>query len=329
MLGLIVGLGLLALFVFVESRVREPLFNLDLFHIRSFAAGCAAQLLNALAYGGLQFVLIVWLQGIWLPLHGYTFESTPLWAAIYMIPLLLGFMLFGAAGGKLSDRFGSRGLCTIGMIGVAIGFILLSLFPANFDYLPFAIVLFLIGGAFGVFAAPNTAAVMNALPKDARGVGSGMRATFQNAGSPLSLTIFFSIIIIVLSTTLPASIQNGLLQQGVPAQAAAEAASVPPTGALFAAFLGINPMQSVLPADVLSALAPAARNTIVGTSFFPNVLGAPFTTALRDIFWLSAGLALLAALCSYLRGKPFIYEEHAALSAAGPAVEAAMAKAQA
>ena len=170
--GLIVGLALLGLFIWVEQRVQNPLFNLNLFRIRSFAAGCTAQLLSSLAYGGLQFVLIVWLQGIWLPLHGYTFESTPFWSAVYMLPLLIGFMIFGAAGGWLSDRVDPRTLCTAAMLVLTLGFAALAFFPIDFAYAPFAVVLFVIGAAFGGFSAPNSAAIMNALPRAERGVGS-------------------------------------------------------------------------------------------------------------------------------------------------------------
>src|SRR5579884_3878993 len=180
--GLVGGPVLLLLFVFVENHVADPLFHLDLFRIRAFAAGNVAQLFSALAFGGLQFMIIIWLQGIWLPLHGYAFEDTPLWAAIYMIPLLAGFMAFGLLGGWLSDRFSVRALTTGGMAILCAGFLLLLLFPANFWYLPFAVVLFIIGSAFGSFSAPNSAAIMNALPAQFRGVGSGMRSTFHSAG---------------------------------------------------------------------------------------------------------------------------------------------------
>ncbi|HEX2913887.1 MAG TPA: MFS transporter [Chloroflexia bacterium] len=308
--GLIIGLALLALFVFVENRVSEPLFDMHLFRIRSFATGCAAQFLSAVAYGGLQFVIIIWLQGVWLPLHGYQYEDTPFWSAIYLIPMLAGFMIFGVAGGWLSDRIGVRWLTGGGMVVLALGFLLLSTFPADFSYPPFAIILFMIGASFGTFSAPNTAAIMNALPRQYRGVGSGMRSTFQNAGSPLSMGIFFSIIVIVLSTTLPGAISNGLIQGGVPAQAAAQASHLPPTGAIFAAFLGYNPMESILSPATLQALAPAARDNLLGTHFFPSIIGDPFMESLRAVFWFSAALALVAGILSFMRGKTFVYEEN-------------------
>ncbi|HMA35665.1 MAG TPA: MFS transporter, partial [Chloroflexia bacterium] len=321
--GMVAGLALLAAFVVVENRVAEPLFNMHLFRIRAFSLGCAAQFLSALAYGGFQFALIVWLQGIWLPLHGYAFEDTPLWAAVYIIPLLLGFMICGAAGGWLSDRVGPRGLSTAGMAVLGLGFIALTFFPADFDYLPFAVVLFVIGAAFGIFTAPNTAAIMNALPREYRGVGSGMRATFQNVGSPLSLSVFFSIIVVVLGSRLPAAIQGSLVSSGVPAAAATQAAHIPPTGALFASFLGYNPMQSLLPGPVLARLAPSVSSTVLGTHFFPSVIGGPFGDALHLVFWFAAVLAFLAAGCAYLRGHHFVYEEHDAPTPATAGVAAA------
>ncbi len=307
--GLVGGPVLLLLFVFVENHVADPLFHLDLFRIRAFAAGNVAQLFSALAFGGLQFMIIIWLQGIWLPLHGYAFEDTPLWAAIYMIPLLAGFMAFGLLGGWLSDRFSVRALTTGGMAILCAGFLLLLLFPANFRYLPFAVVLFIIGSAFGSFSAPNSAAIMNALPAQFRGVGSGMRSTFQSAGSPLSLAVFFTIVVLVLAARLPGTMERELVTAGVPPQPAAAAAHVPPTGALFAAFLGYNPMASLLPPQVLGSMPPQQRATIVGKQFFPTMISRPFMESLRAVFAFSAGLALLAAIASYLRGGRFIYEE--------------------
>jgi len=307
--GIALGVALLGLFVVVENRVKDPLFNMKLFKLRAFSMGCAAQLLFALAYGGFQFTLIIWLQGIWLPLHGYNFEDTPLWSAIYILPLLGGFMVFGLAGGWLSDRIGPRGLSTAGMAALGVGFILMTLFPADFDYLPFGLVLFLIGSAFGVFASPNTAAIMNALPKEYRGVGSGMRSTFQNAGSPLSMGIFFSILIIVLGSRLPGAILGGLTSNGVPEPVAAQAANLPPTGALFASFLGYNPMETLIPPDALSQLPTGVSSNITGTHFFPTIIGGPFVAALDTVFWVSAGLVFMAALFSYLRGGRFVYEE--------------------
>ena len=307
--GLIAGVLLLVAFAFVEARVRDPLFNLSLFKIRPFTMGSIAQFLVSIAYGGLQLMFIIWLQGIWLPLHGYSFEQTPLWSAIYLIPLLAGYTLFGVTSGWLASKVSARLVTTIAMIGLAITFLVLRTFPANFDYTAFAIVLFLVGACFGVFSAPNTTSVMNSLPPEYRGVGSGMRATFQFAGNPLSLSVYFSVMILALSISLPVTVRLGLATTGLPAQVISGIANLPPTGAMFAVFLGYNPMQTLVPAQVLQTLSPAVQANIIGTTFFPNMISGAFIGALHDVFLFSAGLAALAALFSALRGRKFIYEQ--------------------
>jgi MFS family permease len=309
LVGMLTGLLLLVAFVIVESKVADPLFNMALFKIRAFSMGCAAQLLSSLAFGGFQFALIIWLQGIWLPLHGYAYEDTPVWAAIYIIPLPIGFMIFGLLGGWLSDRIGPRGLSTAGMTILGFSFIAMSFLPADFQYLPFASLLFLVGASFGIFSSPNTTAVMNALPRQFRGVGSGMRSTFQNAGSPLSMGLCFSILVIVLGSRLPAAIQTNLVANGIPADAAIRAANIPPTGALFASFLGYNPIDTLLGPDTLAALPAAVSANVTGTHFFPTVIGAPVADALHMVFWLSALLVFAAAVFSFLRGGRYVYDE--------------------
>lgn len=311
--GLAAGLILLVAFWFIEMRVRDPLFNLALFKIRPFTMGCIAQFLVSIAYGGLQLIFIIWLQGIWLPLHGYSFEQTPLWSAIYLIPLLAGYTLFGVTSGWLAGRISARVVTTGSMVVLAVAFLVLRTFPANFDYTGFAVVLFLIGAAFGAFSAPNTTSVMNALPSEYRGVGSGMRSTFQFSGNPLSLSIYFSVMVIALSLSLPLTIRQGLTPTGLPTAVISGIANLPPTGALFAVFLGYNPMQTLVPAQVLQTLAPAAQANIIGTTFFPNMISGAFIGALDSVFLFSAGLALLAALFSALRGGKFIYEEASAI----------------
>jgi MFS family permease len=227
-------------------------------------------------------------------------------------------MLFGLFGGWLSDRFSVRGLTGGGMLVLTGGFLLLMLFPANFSYTPFAVVLFVIGSAFGVFASPNSAAVMNALPREFRGVGSGMRSTFQSAGSPLSMAVFFSIVVFVLASQLPPAMRTDLTGAGVPEQPAEQAATVPPTGALFAAFLGYNPMETLLPKDVLNDLPPAEHEEIVGKQFFPELISTPLVDALRAVFAFSALLAFLAAIASFGRGARFIHEDSEVVAVAEP-----------
>ncbi|WP_376794187.1 MFS transporter [Thermogemmatispora sp.] len=313
-LAIVLGVVLLVAFVFVELHVSDPMFRLDLFKIRMFTAGNLSSLLASIARGGLQFMLIIWLQGIWLPLHGYSFEETPLWAGIYMLPLMIGFIAFGPLSGWLSDRFGARLFSTLGMIVQALGFLLLTFLPANFDYIWFALILLLMGIGQGMFAAPNTTAIMNSVPADRRGVASGMRSTFQNSATVMSIGLFFSVVTIGLASALPPALSSGLTAAGVPAAVAEKIAHLPPTSALFAAFLGYNPMATLLPAPVLQHIAPAQRAHLLGKMFFPNLIASPFMFGLRSVFYLSLVLCLVAAVASLLRGRRYIHDIEAAAS---------------
>jgi len=306
---LIGGIVLLAVFAYVEQRVEQPMFDLRLFKIRAFTAGNMAGLLSSVARGGLQFMLVIWLQGIWLPLHGYSFERTPLWAGIYMLPITAGFLVAGPASGWLSDRYGARGFATGGMLLAGGTFGLLMLLPANFAYVPFALLLFLNGIGFGLFAAPNTTAIMNAVPARQRGESSGMRATFQNSGMLLSIGVFFSLMIAGLASSLPHTMSSGLAAQGVPAPVAHAVANLPPVGSLFAAFLGYNPMATLLGPHVLHALPAANAATITGTRFFPQLISDPFIHGLRIVFWASVVMSLVAAAASWMRGEKFVHAE--------------------
>ncbi len=310
--------GALALiaFVFVEQRVPDPMFRLQLFKIRMFSAGNIAGFLASLARGGLNLMLIIWLQGIWLPLHGISFEVTPLWAGIYMLPLTVGFMIMGPLSGFLSDRFGARAFSTAGMLLTAVGFAGLLLIPVNFTYFLFALAILVIGMGMGMFVSPNSVAIMNSVPAENRGVSSGMRATFQNTASTISITWIFAIVIVGLSTHLPGAMYQGLTQYGVPAKVAQQIANLPPTGALFAAFLGYNPMKAMLPASVLQQLPSASQTALLSKSFFPNLISAPFDDGLRLAFSISLILVIIAALASLMRGKRFIYEEEQQIPAA-------------
>ena len=307
--ALVLGVILLAAFVWIELHVEDPMFRLSLFKIRMFAAGNASSFLGSIARGGLQFMLVIWLQGIWLPLHGYNYEITPLWAGIYLLPLLIGFVFMGPLSGWLSDRFGARLFSTTGMLIQAIGFLLLTVLPINFNYIWFAVLIFMLGLGQGMFSSPNTSSVMNSVPAEQRGAASGMRATFQNSGSLVSIGIFFSIIIAGLAASLPTTLFNGLTQAGVSATVANKIAHLPPTAALFAAFLGYNPMASLLPATVLHALPAAKQANLLGHSFFPNLISPPFMIGLHGVFYLSAAMCFVAAIVSLLRGKRYIYEQ--------------------
>jgi EmrB/QacA subfamily drug resistance transporter len=309
--GIVVGLVFLAIFVWVETRVPDPMFRIDLFKIRMFAAGNVAGFLSALARGGLQFMLVIWLQGIWLPLHGYNYADTPLWAGIYMTPMLIGFVIMGPISGALSDRFGARLFSTLGMVVQAVGFIGLTLLPANFSYPWFAFLLVVLGVGSGLFAAPNTTAIMNSVPPETRGVSSGMRATFQNAASLVSIGVFFSIVIAGLASALPQALYGGLTQYGVPAAAATAIAHLPPTSALFGAFLGYNPIGVLLPKAVLAQVPAQNQAILLGKTFFPNLISGPFMVGLRAVFYVSAAMCMVAAVASLLRGERNIYNPEA------------------
>ncbi|MGC9962112.1 MAG: MFS transporter [Acidimicrobiales bacterium] len=303
------GLALLVAFCFIEVSSPDPMFRLQLFRIRAFTAGSLSSLLSAIGRGGLMFMLIIWLQGIWLPLHGYDFARTPLWAGIYMLPLTGGFLIAGPVSGYLSDHFGSRPFATGGMLSAALSFALLELLPVNFGYPTFACLLLLNGLSMGAFAAPNRAGVMNSLPPQHRGVGSGMNSTFQNSGQVLSIGIFFSLMIIGLSTTLPAALYHGLVVHGVPTAAAHKAAGLPPVSTLFAAFLGYSPLSHLLGPSVLSHLTRAQQSVLTGRSFFPSLISGAFRNGLHAAFDFSIIACLIAAGASWLRGGKFVYTE--------------------
>ena len=302
---LIAGVALLAVFTVVETKVAQPMLRVALFKIRAFSAGNAATLLFSLGRGGLMFILIIWLQGIWLPQHGYSFSVTPLWAGIYMLPLTAGFLVAGPVSGILSDRYGARPFATGGMAIAALAYGLLEVIPVDFTYLAFASLLFLMGLGMGIFSAPNMAGIMNSLPPDQRGAGAGMVTTFQNSAMVLSIGVFFTLIILGLSSSLPHSLDAGLLSQGVPAAAATRISHLPPVGSLFAAFLGYNPMQTLLGHGVLSHLSPHHAAVLTGRSFFPRLLSAPFESGLQKAFTFALVASLVAAACSWLRGGKY------------------------
>jgi Arabinose efflux permease len=304
-----VGIALLVAFFFIERFVADPMFNLGLFRIRAFAAGNLAVVLSSTASGGMQFMLIMWLQGIWLPLHGYSFEQTPLWAGIYMLPLTMGFLVAGPVSGILSDRYGARPFATAGMLLASLSFLLLMVLPADFAYWSFAGVIFLNGIAFGMFAAPNTAAIMNSVPARNRGVASGMRATCQTLGMPLSIGIFFSLMVVGLTAHVPGTMFAGLTAQHVPAQVATPLSHMPPTGYLFAAFLGFNPLKELLGPHVLGALPVSNMHTLVGKGFFPSLIAGPFKDGIVYVLIFAAAMCLVAALASWMRGGKFVHEE--------------------
>ena len=300
-------------FVFVEHRSHDPMFRLPLFRIRAFTFGTLSTFLSSLARGGLMFMLIIWLQGIWLPQHGYNFTETPLWAGIYMLPLTVGLLCAGPASGYLSDHFGARPFATAGMLLTAVGFGLLLLLPTNFSYLPFGLILLLIGIAMGLFASPNRAAVMNSLPRADRGAGGAMNQTFQNSAQVLSIGVFFTLMIIGLASTLPQTMSSGLEAHGVSAAAAHGASKLPPVSILFAAFLGYNPNQHLLGSHVLAGLSAHNQSILTGHSFFPTLISAPFRDGLHAAFLFAIAACLIAAAASLMRGGHPAHDEDPAL----------------
>jgi MFS family permease len=310
--GLFGGLALLGLFVLIESRVASPMFSLGLFRIRAFATGNVATLLASIARGGMQFMLIIWLQGIWLPLHGYTFEQTPLWAGIYLLPLTVGFLTAGPLAGRLSDKHGARVLSTAGLLLAAATFLGLLLLPIDFSYWQFAVLIALNGAGSGLFAAPNTASVMSSVPASERGAAAGMGSTFMTAGTVLSIGVFFSLLIAGLAQSLPATLGSGLQAAGVPASAAQQAAALPPVGSVFAAFLGFNPVEALLGPQVIGRLDPAQAADVTGQEFFPRLISDPVHQGLVVVFLAAAGLCVLAAVASALRGKRYLHADNEA-----------------
>lgn len=303
------GLALLLIFAFIEQKVAEPMFRMALFRIRSFTAGNIAQFLNAVGRGGFQFMLMIWMQGIWLPQHGYSYVDTPLWAGIYLVPFSLGFVVSGPLSGKLSDRYGARPFATAGQLLNAVLFALVIAFPANFSYPLFAIVMVVMGIAGGLFASPNTSSIMNSVPARHRGAASGMRVTFNNTGLPLSMGLFFTLLVVGLNAKVPTAMYHGLIAHGVPTATATQLGHVAPLGYLFAAFLGLNPLKSLLGPSLLGHLSAANRADLIGRSFFPHLIGAPFKSALLYVLLFAIAMSLIAALASALRGEKYIHED--------------------
>jgi EmrB/QacA subfamily drug resistance transporter len=303
------GAVILVIFALIERRVAAPMFQLSLFRIRAFFTGNLAAFLTSVARGGLMFMLTIWLQGIWLPLHGYDFEVTPLWAGIYMIPYSLGFLVAGPLSGKLSDRFGARYFTTIGLILAGVTFALILTLPVDFAYPLFALIIFFNGLAMGMFIAPNTAAIMNSVPPQHRGASSGMLATLNNVGIPLSMGIFFSLLIVGMNAFVPSAMYSGLTQHGIPGQLAQQLSGLPPVSYLFAAFLAYNPLGSLIPSSVLNSLPPDQVATITSRAFFPQLIADAFHHGLIQVMLFSMVMCLIAAVASWMRGGKYVYRE--------------------
>jgi len=305
----IFGIIFLIAFVFIERRVKGPLFNLSLFSIKPFAFGNLSLLLSSLGRGAVMFLVIIWLQGIYLPLHGFSYTQTPFWAGVYMLPMLVGMVIFGPIGGALTDKYGARIFATSGMIVTSIGLFLLTLLPYNFNALQFELIIFLIGIGGGLFAAPNTTAIMNAVASKDRASANGMRMTINNVSSTISMAIFFSITITIFSQKLPSAMITSATSIGVPYQLALRLAGIPPSGALFGAFLGVNPI-SVIPSQLLSTLSPSTLAALESSTFFPKVIGPSFMVGLSYSIYIALALSILGAVFSALMGERYVHEEH-------------------
>ncbi|HEX5190144.1 MAG TPA: MFS transporter, partial [Streptosporangiaceae bacterium] len=307
--GLVGGVAVLAVFCVVETKIAEPMFRLGLFRIRAFAAGNMASLMGSIARGGLQFMLIIWLQGIWLPLHGYDFAQTPLRAGIFLLPLTAGFLIAGPVSGYLSDRYGPRPFATTGLLVSAAAFAGLLMLPVEFPYWIFALIIGCNGLGSGLFASPNTSAIMSSVPARYRGAASGMRSTFQNSGMSLSIGIFFSLMIAGLAATLPRTLSAGLRAHGVPAALAAHVSHLPPVSTLFASFLGYNPIGSLLkPTGALARLPRHDAAVLTSKTYFPHLISGPFHHGLVIVFGVAIAMSCAGAVISLLRGGQFYYD---------------------
>ncbi|MGC8623214.1 MAG: MFS transporter [Candidatus Micrarchaeia archaeon] len=305
LLAFVLGIMLIILFVFVEKHVTEPLFNLMLFKIRAFSFGNISLFFNALARGAVMFLIIIWLQGIYLPMHGYPYLQTPFWAGVYILPLMIGMVIIAPISGHLTDKYGARIFATAGMLIVALSLFLLIFLPYNFNLLEFELIIFLNGLGNGFFASPNTTAIMNSISSDDRGAGNGMRMTLSNIGSTISMAIFFSITITVFSVGVPAAMYNAAIKI-MPQQTATYLSKLSPSGLLFAAFLGIDPLAAVKSSGNLSQ---AALQALSSPTFLPSVIGPSFIIGLRYSLYISIALILIGAVFSALRGGKYVHEE--------------------
>ena len=294
------GLVILAVFVLIELKVKQPMFQLHLFNSRGFAMGNIAALMLALARGGLQFMLIIWLQGIWLPdtathLPARRCGRASIWCRSRW-----------ASSSPVHSRVrlarhGARNFATLGLVLTGVSLIGLQAIPINFSYPVFAGLLLLVGLSMGLFAAPNTSAVMNSLPADQRGAGGAMLNTFQNSASVLSIGFFFTVITLGLATSLPHSLFAGLTAQGVPTAQATAISHIPAIGSLFSAFLGINPIQTLLGSHLLAQPGVHA-SVLLGRSFFPSLIASPFAKGLHMAFIAAAVMCFIGAVFSWIRG---------------------------
>lgn len=330
--AIVLGFALLIAFIVVEARAKYPMFRLDLFKIRAFSYANIASFTSAIGRGGVMFMLILLLQGIWLPLHGYSFADTPFWAGIYMLPMTVGFVVMGPLSGILSDKYGPRYIATGGMALVTLCFLLLAALPYDFQYWEFGLILFLMGCGSGMFASPNSSSIMNSVPPQDRGTASGMMSTLMNTANTASMAVFFTIVIVGIQSNFPTAVATSLANIGVAngGPIAAAMAQIPPTGALFSAFLGYNPMDAILaamPPALMNSVSPGVVASMKDNSFFPTLLAGAFMPALRLSFIIGAILSGIAAVLSFMRGEHYVHDIHGPQAQQSP-VAAPMAEAK-
>ncbi len=314
--GFLTGAALLLLFLRIETRVPDPMFRLQFFRVRAFSAGVSSSFLGSVARGGMMLLLVLWFQGIWLPLHGYSFAETPFWAGVMMAPMMVGFIVAGPVSGWISDRKGARVISTVGMALGSATFFALAFLPSDFAYWQMAVIIFLQGCGMGMFASPNAASVMNSVPAENRGAASGMLATLQNIGQQTSMALFFTILVLGLSTGLSVSVSGALAgaHVGPPDQGILTTiVSSDPTGALFGAFLGENPMTGILAhASTVpgwQALPLSTQSTLTAPHFFATAIAGAFSSAMSEAFMFAGLVTALSAVISAFRGERYVWGE--------------------
>lgn len=305
--AIVIGVAMLILFIFVERKVKFPMFRMELFKIRRFSMGSFSGLFASVAMGGMMFMIVILLQGIWLPLHGYSYSSTPLWAGIFMLPMSAGFIIMGPLSGVISDRHGPTKIATIGLIITTLSFLIFISLPYDFDYLYLAIALFTFGFGMGMFTAPNTSSLMSSVPSDARGVASGMATTLRNAGQTASMALFFTVLIFAMNNPLHQALYTSLSGAGAPSQVIALASSLSPTQAIFAAFLGVNPASALT--GLVGNSSAHWIQVISAPSWFPETIAGSFMSALHLSFIMGMIFCIVGVVMSALRGKNIPVEE--------------------
>ncbi len=314
------GIAVLVLFAWVETKVDQPMFRLSLFKIRAFTFGNIAGLLGALGRGGIQFMLIIWLQGIWLPQHGYSFSQTPLWAGIAMIPLTVGFLIVGPLAGWMSDRHGARLFATTGLIVSGAAFLLLETLPINFSYV-------VVRGA-DLPVRGRHGAVLLAQPGK-RHEQPAARAARRGRGHAQHLPELGDRAVDgpVLHDRHPGA--RGPAAQRICSRASWRRASAPrprtrsPTSRRSAACS----RRSSATTRFRNCSGRLARSStcrakqvayITGRSFFPQLIEEPFASGLHLAFTFAAIATLIAIVASALRGKRYVHAAPGHVEAEAP-----------